>query len=490
VLALLSAVVIGWWLSAGGGDAPAAPDDDRIRIAVLVFDSRGAGEDDAFIGEGITEDINTQLSKVSGFEVKAHASARQLNRTTLDYGTISTTLGADYLVDGTVRAVSDSVRITVRLIDPETEGTRWAEDYTREFTVSNLFGVTRDVAEQVANDLRLALSAQEQERLAATPTEDTWAYRLYLEGRYFWNQRTAAALSRSVELFSQAVERDPQFALAHAGLADAYSMLRSYGGLPANQAMPMVRAAALRALEIDSTLAEAYTSLAYSGTFDREWSIAEQHFQTAMRLKPDYATAHQWHGWHLAFLGQLAAARDEFERAIELDPLSLIINTDYGAILSMLQEYDAAIAQLSRVLELDPDFVRGHNRLGQAYVGKGMLEQAIAHFRRGLELSGGAPRFLGRLGHANAVRGNRAEAERFLGMLMELGAQGHEVAFDIALVHTGLGDTDAALVWLERAIERGPVGARLWDHCFASLRSDARFQELVRRMNLPDQGGF
>ncbi len=333
----------------------------------------------------------------------------------------------------------------------------------------------------------MRLTGEERKRLTKRPTENTQAFQAYLKGRYYWNRRTEEGLQKGVQYFQEAIESDPNYALAYAGLADSYDLLPRYGFVAPEEGFPKGKAAAMKALEIDDTLAEAHSSLGYAQFFhDWDWVSGEKEFKRALELNPGYATAHHWYSLYLRASGRLEEAVSEIKRAQELDPLSLIINSNVGLVLYHSRSYDQAIEQFHKTIELDPNFASVHIRLGKAYEQKQMYAQAIDEFRRAGTLFTSSE-ITGSLGHAYALSGNKDEALKLLGELKELSKHRYVSSYYLALIYIGLGEKDRAFESLETAYaERSD----LWvfvkvDPELDPLRSDPRYQDLVRRIGVP-----
>jgi tetratricopeptide (TPR) repeat protein len=311
------------------------------------------------------------------------------------------------------------------------------------------------------------------------------AYEAYLKGRYFWNKRTADGLKKAIDYFNQAIEKDPNYAQAYTGLADSYALSGDweYGVLAPKEAFPRAKAAATKALELDNTLGEAHTSLAFSlDLFDWDWASAEREFRRAIELDPGYATAHHWYAWHLSEMGRNSEAIAEMRKAENLDPLSLIISADVAEILLVAHSYDQAIEQSRKTIDMDPNFAVAHYELGQALVQKHMYKEAIAELQKAIELSGGSTTCTSNLAFAYAASGRRKEAEKILSDLKNRSKQN---ASEIALMYVGLNEKDEAMAWLEKAYEERFNPSILLRPAFDPLRSDPRFQNLVRRIGLP-----
>jgi tetratricopeptide (TPR) repeat protein len=338
----------------------------------------------------------------------------------------------------------------------------------------------------MSEKLRLKLSGEEQQRLTKSYTENTEAYQLYSNGRYYWDKQTEDGTKKAIECFQQAVDKDPNYALAYAGLADSYWLVSDLY-LPTKEAMPKAKAAALKAVQMDDSLAEAHTSLAAVKLYyDWDWSGAEREFQRAIQLSPNYPLAHHFYGWFLVYLGREDEALTEMKRAQQLDPISLLINVDISAPLYSMRRYDQAIEQSRKVLEMEPNYYAAHFTAGGASVQKGDFEQAIVELQKARALQD-APFVVGSLGYAYAASGRRGEAQKLIDESKEQARQRHVSPYWIAMIYVGLGEKDEAFAWFEKAYEeRSPW--LLWfkiDPLLDTLRSDPRFADLLRRIGFP-----
>lgn len=379
--------------------------------------------------------------------------------------------------------------VSAELVDVRNNRLIWGEQYERK--MSELLQTQREIAREIVDKLKLKVSGQEK-GLAKHYTESNEAYQFYLKGRFYWNKRSPEGLHKAIEYFQQAIERDPNFALAYSGLADTYDLLggpEAGGDMPPNEVLPKAKAAALKALEIDETLAEPHVSLAHVKYFyDRDWAGAEREYKRAIELNPNYSVAHHWYAVYLTNVGRTPEALAEIRRAQELDPLSLSINAWLGGILNRSGQPDQAIEQYRKTLEMDPNFILAHYRLGNVYEENGMYDEAISEFRQVLKLSAGNPLGIAGLAHAYALAGKREEALRNLDELMQLSRQRYVAPGQIALIYIALGDKDKAFAWLDES-EKGHdlMVARIKvDPRYTSLRSDPRFAALVRRIGLPE----
>jgi tetratricopeptide (TPR) repeat protein len=371
-------------------------------------------------------------------------------------------------------------------VDVAADSQRWGRQYSRKF--SDIITVQEQIAKEVSERLRLRPTGDEQKKLSKRYTENPEAHQLYLKGRYLWNRRTAQTLERAAAYFQQAIDKDPGYALAWAGLADCYALYSFYGALSPEQAFPKAKGAAAKALEIDDTLAEAHASLVLVKIqYDWDWAGAEREFKRTIELSPNYATAYDYYANDLAAMGRMDEALVVRKRGEEMDPLSLIISSVVGWDLYRARQYDMAIEQLRRTLDMDANFPLAHLFLGLAYEQKGMFEEAIAEFQKASSLSGGEPTTLGALGHAYAVSGRKDRAHNVLVELKQLSRRRYVAPFEIAVIYIGLGEKDLTFEWLERAYrDHSAFLAYLKvDPRFDSLHGDSRYRDLRHRMGLP-----
>ena len=371
------------------------------------------------------------------------------------------------------------------MIDVRNDRHIWADSYDDDIRDALVLQsrVTRAIAEQI----RATVNPKEQLTLAKSRTLDPDAYEAYLKGRYFWNKRTGDGLRTAIEYFRRAITIDPGYAEAYSGLADSYAVAGDwkYGVLPPLDAFPRATAAVAKALALDDSLGEAHASLAYAlDLYGWDWTAAETEYQQAIQLNPGYATARQWYSWHLFMVGRDDDALFELKRAESFDPLSLIINADIADALCVAHRYDEAIEQSEKTLKMDANFAIGHYELGQALVQKSRYDQAIGEFQRAIELSGHSGAF-DYLGYAYAASGRKDDAIKIVHDLESQHVGNHSVDADIALIYVGLGDPDEAMNRLNRAFEARFKASILRRPAFDPLRSDPRFQDLLRRIGLP-----
>jgi tetratricopeptide (TPR) repeat protein len=379
------------------------------------------------------------------------------------------------------------VRITAQLIDAASDRHLWAQRYER--SVDDVLGLQSEVARAIAEEIRVKITPHEQGRLARARPIDPEALDAYLRGRYHWNRRTGPELKRSIEHFNRAIELEPGYALAHAGLADAYNILGDLNVIPPQDAAATARAAAKRALELDPSLAEAHTSTGFALFFyDWDWAGAEASYRRALGFNANYATARQWFSAVLNSQGRFEESMAEVMRARELDPLAFIIRTSVADTFYFSRRYDEAIRQLRATIELEPNFAPAHSDLARACAQAGLHDEAIALFERATALSGGNPAESPALAHAYAIAGRHPEARRILERVLAATKTRYVSAFAIAAVYTGLGEPDRAIEWLEgayRSHDRAMVWLKVHPR-LDSLRGDPRFVDLLRRMKFTD----
>ncbi|MBF8295747.1 MAG: Adenylate cyclase [Bacteroidetes bacterium] len=463
------------------------PTKEKIEsLAVLPLENIGQDPDQEYFADGVTEALITYLSKISALRVISRTSAMQYKGVKKPLPQIARELNVDALIEGSVLREGTQVRITVRLIQGSTDEHLWAESYQRE--LRGVLVLQSEMAQVIARQIGMRVSPEERARLTNARPVNPKAQELYLKGRFYWNMRTQDGIRKGTEYFQQAIEEDPGYPLAYAGIADCYALLGSPGlvALPPREAFPKATAAAMKALEGDSTLGEAHTSLAFVKlVYDWAWSDAQKGFHRAIELNPGYATAHHWFGLiYFVAMGQFDEALAEMKRAAELDPLSLVINTDVGRTLYFARQYDQAIEQLRKTLKMDPEFFRAHWNLGLVYEQKGMFEEAIAAFQRAKAFSSDNLLATGALGHAYAISGRRDEALKVIEELRKESRKKYVPAYQFAAIYAGLKDNDRAFAWLERAYEeRSPTLTWLQvDPVLDSLRPDPRFTALLKKV--------
>jgi TolB-like protein/DNA-binding winged helix-turn-helix (wHTH) protein/Tfp pilus assembly protein PilF len=476
---VLSLSILAVWLFRSRGRAPTG-----IRsLAVLPLENLSGDASQGYFADGMTDELITDLSQISALRVISRTSVMVYKGARKPLPQIARELNVDAVVEGTVLRSGDQVRITAQLIQAPADKHLWAESY--EGNLRDTLALQKKVATAIADQIRIELTPQEQAVLKQANVVNPEAYESYLKGRYFWNKRTADGLKVALAYFNQAIEEDPNYAQAYAGLADSYNLLGDweYGALAPSEAYPKAKAAAIKALELDNTLGEAHTSLAFSlDVFDRDWESAEREFRRAIELNPGYATAHHWYAWHLSEIGRNSEAIAEMRKAEHLDPLSLIISADVAEILLVAHLNDEAIEQSRRTVDMDPNFAIAHFELGEAFVQKHSYSEAIIEFQKAIELSGGSISARANLAYAYALSNKRNEAVKILN---DLKTRSTRNASEISLMYVGLGEKDEAMKWLEKAYDEHFNPSILVRPAFDPLRSDPRFQNLVRRVGLP-----
>ena len=398
-------------------------------------------------------------------------------------------LGVNAVLSGRIVQRGENLTISAELIDVRHDKLLWGEQYERK--VSELLQTQREIAKEIVDKLRLKVSGQES-AFTKHYTESNEAFQLYMKGRFYWNKRIPSALHKSVEYYEQAIQQDPTFALAYAGLADTYALLggpEAGGDMAPIEALPKAKAAALKSIQLDASLAEPHVSLAHVSYFyDRDWVVAEREFKRAIELNPNYPVAHHWYAIFLSTIpGRIPEALREIRRALDLDPTSLIINSWYGRILDVAGQLDEAVEQLKKTVELDPNFILAHYRLGQTYAEKRMYTEAIDEFNKVLNLQDGKATGLMGLAYVYALAGRRPEADKSLNELLELSKQRYVSPGQIGIIYIARGEKDKAFQRLEEASKVYDLNLMRMkvERRFDPLRSDPRFDDLVRRLGIP-----
>ncbi len=450
-------------------------------IAVLPFENLSGSPENAYFTDGIQEEILTRLAKIADLKVISRTSTARYKSSSDNLRQIAKQLGVANILEGTVQKAADRVRVNVQLIKAETDAHLWAETYDRKLT--DIFSVESDIAKAIADTLQAKLSGSEKHAIAAQPTENTEAHEFYLKGRYFWNKRTGPDLRRAIDYFKQAIDKDPKYGLAYAGLADSYTLLSAYGAGSPQESFPLAKTAAQKALELDDTLAEAHTSLGQILLFyDLDLVGSSKEFERAIALNPNYATAHHWYGVGPPLaVGEFDRAIAELRRAQQLDPLSLIINADLGVAFTTARRYDEAITQLRKTIEMDPRFYYAHWNLGVALELKGELREALAEYKKAAELDDD-PIVLGLIAHAYAKLGERDQALKLLAELQQVAAHRYVPFSTFAGIYMALGEKDKAIDYLERAYRDRALSNIKVDPMLDPLRGDPRFEALVAKI--------
>jgi len=456
-------------------------------LAVLPLENLSGDPEQEYFADGMTEAVITDLSKISALKVISRTSVMQYKGVKKPLPEIARELHVDAVVEGSVLRAGDRVRITAQLIHAPTDTHLWAESYERD--LRDVLALQSEVARAIATEIQVKLTPQEQTRLASARPVNPEAHEAYLLGRFYWNTRTQEGLEKALAYFQQALEKDPHYAPVYAGIADYYSILPFYSRSSPKEVFPKAKAAALKALEIDNTLAEAHAALAYTmAYYDWDWAGAEREFKRAIELNPNSNTVHQAYSRLLSVTGRLDEAMAEMRRAQELDPLSLLPTGNLAMLAYFGGRYDRAIAQLQKTLEMDPKFPVAHWGIGLAYEQKGQYERAIAAFEKAKAIAPDSLNTKASLGHAYALQGKRREAEKIIAELKDQSKQKYVSSYQVAVIYAGLGERDRALEWLEKAYEERSTLLAYFemDPRLDPLRGEPRFQALLRRMNFPE----
>ncbi len=469
---------------------PAAPKIESL--AVLPLDNLSGDSTQEYFVEGMHEALITELSKISALKVISRTSAMRYKKTDKPMPQIARELDVDALIEGSVAREGDQVRITVQLIHGPTDKHLWADSYQRE--LRGVLALQSEVARAIAREVKIAVTRAEAKRLAHTQPVNPAAYEAYVLGRHYWNQRTMHGYEQAVEAFRKAVEQDPSYAPAYAGLADTYMSWGEQGGLPQKEARSLAEGALRKALELDESLAQAHAILGqWKLRYEWDWAGAEQAFKRAIELNPGEALAHARYGRFLGYLGRFEEGIRELQRAQELDPLSVPINAFLAQVYLQARRYDETAEQLQRASELNPNHALIRHNLGELYLAQDRFAEAIPELERSVELSGQlsavpSSHYLAILGCAYARANRREDAVKILSELQRRSKQGLASSFDIASLHTALGEKERALAWLEQGYQQRDiwlVELKAWPW-LDSLLDDPRFQDLLRRMNFPE----
>jgi eukaryotic-like serine/threonine-protein kinase len=459
-------------------------------VAVLPFVNASGDPNSEYLSDGITESLINSLSQLPHLKVMSRDSAFMYKGKQTSVQTVGRELGVRAVLEGRIMKSGDTLSISTELVDARDNSHIWGQQYDQK--LADVIALRNEIAKEMTTALRMRLTGAEEKRIAKSYTANPEAYQDYLKGRYWSNKASEEGHNKAIEYFQRAIEKDATYALAYSSLADSYSA--GLGGLslvPPKEAYPRAKEAALKALELDDTLGEAHASLAaIKSSYDWDWSGSEKEFRRAIELNPSWAIAHSRYGIHLVHTGRLEEAIAEEKRALELDPLSLPINRALGVTFYVAGQYDQAIEQLQKTLDLDPNFALAHGDLGLTYLQKSMYKEGIAEFEKVLVIvaAGNTAGPLMDVGYGYAVAGRRAEAQKVLDKLNELAKQKYVSGRYRARIYAGLGEKDKAFEWLEKSYEDRSIGTGFAsmkvDPTFVTLRSDPRFADLLRRMNL------
>lgn len=454
-------------------------------VAVLPLEDLSAEPGHDYFADGMTEALINSLAKIKALRVISRTSAMQYKGARKSLPQIARELNVDAVIEGSVLRSGERVRIVAQLIHATSDQHLWAESYERDFR--DILSLQSEIARQVANEVRIILTPEERARLGSARQVNPEAHEWYLKARYYWNKRTEESVKKALSYFHRAIDSDPTYAQGYAGLADSYNILGYYNALPPTEAYQKGKAAALKALELDNSLAEPHAALGVvKRDFEWDWSGAEEEFQRAIELNPGYVEAYHWRATLFSMMGRHTEALREKTRALAIDPLSVVITTDLARMSYFARDYDQSLEQYRAALDMDPNFGLAHLWLAHVYEQKGLFEQAISELKTGMRLSSDSTFALGKLGHGYAMAGGCVEAHAVLNQLKALSSQGYISAYDIAMVHVGLQEIDEAIAWLQRAFEQRSIwlGYLNVEPQLDQLRSDERFQELLHRVGL------
>ena len=478
-LAVVVAGLATWWVAAG-------PSEAIDSVAVLPFVNASGNPETDYLSDGITETLISNLSELPNLRVIASASVFRYKNRVVDPATASQELNVRGVVVGRVTERGERMVVSVELIDTKDNRQLWGEQYNRP--LADLLALQEEIVRDMARELRARLSGEEVTRLVKRATADSAAYNEYLRGRYQWNKRTPEGFHKAIEYFESALKKDPAYARAYTGLADSYSLAAFYYVIPPREAYPRAKAAALKALEMDESLAEAHTSLAWIRMFnDWDWAGAEKEFKRAIELNPNYATAHHWYSVCLILQGRQQESMAELRRAREIDPLSLILNALEGVHLYLMGRYPEARKQLEQLRELEPSFALGRQYLGNVYAREGKLVAAVSEYEEALRISGRNPTDVAALALAYGVAGQKDEARSLLAELTRRSETEYVSPVELSTVYIGLGENERAFELLEKAYRerdaRFPYLGLL--PLPEEVRTDPRYGEMLRRIGLP-----
>jgi len=455
-------------------------------IAVLPFENISGDPDLDYLSDGITENIIDKLAQLPSIKkVIARSSVFRYKGKEINPQVIGHDLGVEAVLISKMYQRADELSLTVELVNTSDNSRIWGKQYKKK--ISDIFAIQEDITDSIADNLRLKLTGEEIERLTKRFTQDTGAYKKYLQGRFFLNRRTEEGIEMAIKYFKQAIDIDPNYAMAYAGIADSYSLIGTYSYLRPHEAYPLAKKAALQALEIDNTISEVHTSLAaIFRYYDWDWKEAEKKFKRALELNPNNATAHHWYAFYLTIFARFDEAIKEIKRAQELDPLSSIINTDIGMILYYARQFDEAKEQCFKTLEIDPNFWKVYLCLGMVYIQKELYKEAIVELEKAIKINPFDQRSLAYLGYAWGMLGRKDQTLKVLDELLKQAKEKYVCAVDIATLYISIEEEEEAIAWLEKAYEEHEplfTFARVRP-TFDALRSNTKFKELLEKIDL------
>ena len=452
-------------------------------LAVLPLENYSGDPGHDYFADGMTEALITSLAKIKALRVISRTSAMRYKGARKSLPQIARELNVDAVIEGSVLRSGNRIRIAAQLIHAPTDQHLWAESYERDFR--DVLALQSEIARQIARQVRIILTPEEHARLGIVRQVNPQAHEWYLKARYHWNKRTEESVQKALSYFQRAIDSDPTYAQGYAGLADAYNILGYYNSLSPIEAYPKGRAAALKALELDDSLAEPHATLGVvKRDFEWDWWGAEEEFQRAIALNPGCVDAYHWRGTLFSMLGRHVEALQEKSHALELDPLSVVIRTDLARMYYFARDYDRSLENYQAALDMESNFVSAHLWLAHVYQQQGRFDQAISSLKTGVRLSNDSPFALARLGHGYALAGNSIEARSLLYKLHSLSRQRYVSPYDIAMVHLGLKEIDATFLWLEKSLEQRSLwlGYLNVEPQLDILRTDSRFHHLFRRI--------
>lgn len=455
-------------------------------LAVLPLKNFSGDADQDYFADGMTEEMITDLAQIRALRVISRTSVMNYKGSTKSLPQIARELNVDAVLEGSVERDQDRVRVNAQLILARTDQHLWAKSYARN--IGDVLALQGELARAIAGEIQIKLTAEELRRLSRTRAVNPQAHEDYLRGRYYWNKRTTEGVEKSVEYLEKAVAEDPQYALAYAALSDSYHLLPDLAASADMESFQKARTAALKALELDPSLAEAHASVAkVKEDYDWDWAGAEYEYQQAIDLNPGLGIIHAWYANLLAETGRVPEALAESREALQLDPISGFVNSNLASMLYFARQYDAAIEQSRKALNIDPGSARAHRNLGRIYAAQGLYEKATVEFQKAIELSPGASEYLAELGSTFARQGHRDKAAEILNQLDHQPKTG-KLSYERAIVYVGMGDKQRSLNLLQQALEGHATGLVQLKvaHWFDDLRSEPAFRQVMEQVGLPN----
>lgn len=456
-------------------------------IVVLPFVDMSPAGDQEYFSDGLAEDVINALTHIKDFRVAARTSAFSFKGKQIDARVIGRKLNVNTVLEGSIQKAGDRLRVTAQLINARDGYHLWSEQYDR--VMADVFSIQDEITSAIVDALRIELLDRERSAVSKRYTQNLDAYHLYLKGRHHWNRSTTDEFWKAIDLFQEATHTDPTYALAYAGLADAYASLGDAGhsAISPKEAFSTAKVATMKALELDEGLSEAHASLGHLMMHEFEWSDAEREFRRAIELNPNYATAYRFFAHFFAAVGRSREAIVTLEKALDLDPMSLGTLTDLGVLHYFAREYDQAIEHYRKALEMDPGFARAHVTMGSAYAKKGMYAEAIGEIEKAIEISGDRMK-LAALGRAYAAAGRKGEAAQVIDELKDLSKERYVTPYAFTLIYASMGEKDEAMTWLRQACDQG-VSDLIYlmvDPFLDGIRDDPRFAVLLKRVGMEE----